>query len=197
MKIINLYSLIANTKEYSSFIQINYNHHSNTIAYKAMHEQQWKAFNKENFISPEFELSKSDSGKKNYQFDISSSASPFYILSEKAIEALKDILEPRGQFLPINTASKKKKFVGYYPTNVIRNALDIEKSGMKDYNYEVLGIKKNNLVFKEGTTLDDYLFSLSEDRRYVFVTEKFRQRVEEAGLKGFDFNKRNVQVKVR
>lgn len=196
MKKIKLYRIEANTKDYSGFLEINYCTVKKSIQVKAMHEQKWKPFDMDKFIIPEFELNSSDTGKKNFQHDISTDASPFYIFSENAVEALKDILEPRGQFLPIITPSKRKKFIGYYPTNPLIDAIDIEKSGMKDYDYKVLGIKRDDLHFKKGTVLDEYLFSLSEDRRYVFVTEKFRQRVEDAGLKGFDFEGRDFIVTV-
>ena len=195
MKKIKLYRILENTKDYSSFLQLS-DSLGESIKIKSMHEQNWKPFDMKKFQIPEFELNSSDTGKRNFQHDISTHESPFYIFSENAVEALKDILEPRGQFLPIKTPSKRKKFIGYYPTNPLINAIDIEKSGMKDHNYKVLGIKKESLHFKKGTVLDEYLFSLSEDRRYVFVTEKFRQRVEDAGLKGFDFEGRDFIVTV-
>lgn len=196
MKKVKLYRIEANTKDYSGFLEINYGNVKKSIQVKAMHEQNWKPFNFNTYVVPEFELISSDTGKKNFQHDISTDVSPFYIFSEYAVEALQDILEPRGQFLPIKTPSKRKKFIGYYPTNPLINAVDIEKSGMKDYDYKAMGIKKDDIHFKKGTILDDYLFSLSEDRRYVFITEKFRQRVEEAGLKGFDFKGRDFIVTV-
>ncbi|ENY4535828.1 DUF1629 domain-containing protein [Salmonella enterica] len=185
--VMKLYILESDIEEYSFFLQLTKGDCDNSIKSKAMHEQKWKEFDVKDFIVPEFELRRSQSGKLNYQFDISSFLSPFFIFSEKAIEALKDILESRGQFLPVKTSSKKKRFTGYYPTNVLSNAIDIEKSGMKDYDYKNMGIKIKNLHFKKGTILDEFLFTVSESNRYVFVTEKFRQRVEEAGLKGFDF----------
>ncbi|ENF6550355.1 hypothetical protein ABRF56_002942 [Salmonella enterica] len=196
MKEVKLYRIEANTKDYSGFLEINYGNVKKCIQVKAMHEQNWKPFNLNTYVVPEFELISSDTGKKNFQHDISTDVSPFYIFSENAVETLKDILEPRGQFLPIKTPSKRKKFIGYYPTNPLINSIDIEKSGMKDYDYKAMGIKRDDLHFKKGTVLDDYLFSLSEDRRYVFITEKFRQRVEKAGLKGFDFEGRDFIVTV-
>ena len=35
---------------------------------------------------------------------------------------------------------------------------------------------------------DEYLFSIEEDISRIFVTDKFKQCVEEAGLLGFDFS---------
>ena len=129
---IKLFELESNSGNYSSFLQTNWNKYYETIQYKAMHEQKWQPFNIDNFIIPELDLEPSDTGKKNFQHDISSNASPFFVFSENAIEALKDILEPRGQFLPIITPSKRKKFIGYYPTNVINGLVDLQKSGNDD-----------------------------------------------------------------
>lgn len=196
MKKVKLYKIQENTKDYSYFLQTNWSDLSDSIKMKSLHEQKWKPFDLDKYVIPEFDLNSSDTGKRNFQHDISTYTSPFYIFSENAVEALKDILEPRGQFLPIKTPSKRKKFIGYYPTNVLTDSIDIEKSEMKDYDYKNMGIKKKNLHFKEGTILDEYLFSVSEDRLYVFVTEKFRKRVEEAGLKGFDFEGRDFIVTV-
>ncbi|EEA2022283.1 hypothetical protein C8546_23120, partial [Salmonella enterica subsp. enterica serovar Muenchen] len=108
---LTLFKLHSNSKDYSSFIKTNWNRFYETIQYKAMHEQKWKPFNIDDFVIPEFELDSSDTGKKNFQHDISATSKPFIVLSEHAVEALKDILEPRGQFLPINTPSKRKKFI--------------------------------------------------------------------------------------
>lgn len=187
MKKVQLYRIQENTKDYSYFLQKNWSDLSESIKTKSLHEQKWKPFDLNKYVIPEFDLNSSDTGKRNFQHDISTHTSPFYIFSENAVEALKDILESRGQFLPINTPSKRKKFIGYYPTNPLIDTIDIEKSGMKDYDYKSMGIKADNLYFKKGTILDEYLFSLSEDRRYVFITEKFKERVEKAGLKAFDF----------
>lgn len=188
MKKHKVYKLQTYFNDYSCFLEKNYDHYSNSIKYKALHEQNWKPFDLNNFKVPEFELLSSDNGKINYNFDISSPSSPFYIFSEKAVESLKDILEPRGQFLPIITPSKRKKYVGYYPTNPLINMIDIKKSGMKKEELETFGVKNiNDLHLKKGAILDDYIICFSEERLCVLVTEKFKQRVEDARLEGFDF----------
>lgn len=43
-------------------------------------------------------------------------------------------------------------------------------------------------VLKAKNITDEYIFSIEEDISRVFVTEKFKQRVEESGLLGFDFS---------
>ena len=188
MRKIKLYTMQSFSRDYSLFIEKNEGEYMNAMRYKTIHQQKWKPFNLIAFKTPEFELCSSDSGKRNYRFDISSSSSPFYIFSEKAVEALKDILEPRGQFLPIITPSKRKKYIGYYPTNPVINMIDVKKSGMEKEDLETFGVRNiNDLYLKQEAELDDYIICFSEERLCVLVTEKFRKRVEEAGLEGFDF----------
>ena len=124
-------------------------------------------------------------GKKNYQFDFSDFLNPFFIFSESALTALADILEPRGQLLPVITESKRKKFYGYYPTNPLSDCFDKEKSVYEEWTNGLM-IRKPFLIAQNIT--DEYLFSIEEDMRRVFVTDKFKQRVEDANLLGFDFS---------
>lgn len=188
MKKIKVYRIQSFSKEYSSFIEKNEGSYMDSIQYKAMHNQSWKNFDLNKYEIPSFELCSSDTGKRNYKFDVSSSSRPFYIFSEKAVESLKDILEPRGQFLPIITPSKRKKYLGYYPTNPLRNMIDLEKSNINKEELENFGIREmNNIHIKSGAIIDEYIICFSEARGCVLITEKFRQRVEKAGLEGFDF----------
>lgn len=64
---IKLFKLDSDSNNYSSFLQINWNKYYETIQYKAMHEQKWKTFNLDTYITPEFDLEPSDTGKKNFQ----------------------------------------------------------------------------------------------------------------------------------
>lgn len=188
MKKLKVYKLQNVMKDYSFFIEINYANWKDSIHTKSI-EQKWRPFDLKNFKIPKFELHPSDTGKRNYRFDLSTSTGGFIIFSEKAIESLKDILEPRGQFLPVMTPSKRKKYVGYYPTKPLIDGVDLEKSeqvsedSMK--NFGVTDISK--LHIKKGVVLDDYIICPELGKSCVLVTEKFRQRVEEAGLEGFDF----------
>ena len=183
MRKVMLYTIQGNTKDYSDFLQTNYSLNE-SIQVKAMHKQNWKPFDMEKFVIPEFELARSDTGKKNFQHDISTHESPFYIFSENAVEALKDILEPRGQFLPIINPSKRKKFIGYYPTNAIKGLVDLEKSGIYDLS---LNFETDNLKFRENIAIDEYMFCISESRNCILFTEKFKERVEETKLNSFSF----------
>lgn len=188
MEKLKVYKIQNVMKDYSFFIEINYTDWKDSIHIKSI-EQKWRPFDLKNFKIPEFELHPSDTGKRNYRFDLSTSTGGFIIFSEKAIESIKDILEPRGQFLPVITPSKRKKYVGYYPTKPLIDGVDLEKSeqmsedSMK--NFGVTDISK--LHIKKGVVLDDYIICPELGKSCVLVTEKFRQRVEEAGLEGFDF----------
>lgn len=52
-------------------------------------------------------------GIKNYKKDIFLKGG-LIILSEKALKVLKPILEKKGQFVEVETDSKRKKFFGFY-----------------------------------------------------------------------------------
>lgn len=130
-------------------------------------------------------LESNDAGKKNYQFDFSGALNPFLVISELALNRLADILGSRGQVLPVITESKKKKFFGYYPTNPLSGCFNKEKSVYREYPNGLM-IEKPALIAAKIT--DEYLFTIEEDISRVFVTDKFRRRVEEAGLLGFDFS---------
>lgn len=189
MKKLKVYKIQNAMIDYSFFIENNNKGYMDLIQYKAMHNQSWEKFDLTKYEIPRFELCSSDTGKKNYKFDVSSASAPFYIFSEKAVESLKDILEPRGQFLPIITPSKRKKYIGYYPIKPLINGVDLEKSEQMSEdpmkNFGVTDISK--LHIKKDVILDDYIICPELGKSCVLVTEKFRKRVEEAGLEGFDF----------
>ncbi|MFP1757137.1 hypothetical protein [Lonsdalea quercina] len=178
----NIYLLESDVSECCSFIQ-SYPDGEESIMGRAV-DRRWIPFDEE-YTPIKLELQKSDSGKKNYQFDFSSALRPFFVISELALDKLKDILEPRGQILPVITDSKKKKFFGYYPTNPLSGCFDKEKSV---YRVAERGLIIEKPVLIASSIIDEYLFSIEEDISRVFVTDNFKQRVEEAGLSGFDFS---------
>ncbi|WP_279156237.1 hypothetical protein [Obesumbacterium proteus] len=98
---------------------------------------------------------------------------------------MEDILSPRGQIFPVISESKKKKFFGYYPTNPLSGCFDKEKS---KYREAERGLIVERPVLIAENISDEYLFSVEEDISRVFVTDKFKQRVEKAGLLAFDFS---------
>ncbi|MFB2861109.1 hypothetical protein ACE1BV_08250 [Aeromonas hydrophila] len=181
-----IYVFRSNTKDHSSFIQ-NYPDGEESIMGRSV-DNSWRPF--DNYSPISLELNKSDTGKKNYQFDFSGSLRPFFVFSEKAFDKIGDILLPRGQVLPVITESKKKKFFGYYPTNPLKGCFDNENSVYREYPK---GLMIDKLVLIGKNISDEYLFSIEEHISGVFVTEKFKTRIEEAGLLGFDFS-REIQT---
>lgn len=177
-----VYLLKSDTRNCSSFIE-DYPEGQESIMGVAM-KSKWHTF--ESYSPVKLVLDRSDTGKKNYSFDISGSLRPFYVISEFALADLNDILEPRGQLLPVITESKRRQFFGYYPTNPLSGCFDKAKS---DYREAERGLIIEKPVLIAQNITDEYLFSIEEDISYVFVTDKFKQRVEEAGLLGFDFSR--------
>ncbi|WP_276904649.1 hypothetical protein [Frischella perrara] len=177
-----IYLLRSTSKNTCTFIQ-DYPEGEVGIMRRAM-DQCWKPFG-DNYQPIKLELIRNDSGKKNYQFDFNNFLNPFLVFSESALTALADILEPRGQLLSVITESKRKKFYGYYPTNPLSGCFDKEKSVYEECPNGLM-IRKPFLIAQNIT--DEYLFSVEEDMRRVFVTGKFKQRVEDANLLGFDFS---------
>lgn len=188
MRTLKVYQLQNLMSDYSFFLEKNCDYLDDSISIKAI-RQKWMPFDLDRFTPPEFGLEQSDAGKKNYEFDISSATAPFFIFSEKTLEAIRDILEPRGQILPIITPSKRKKYIGYYPTNPLIDSIDLEKSKQMDIdpmkNFGITDISE--LYIKKGIVLDEYIICPELGKSCVLVTDKFRERVEQAGLLGFDF----------
>jgi len=178
----NIYLLRSTSRNTPSFIQ-DYPTGERSIIGRAM-RQDWNPFGTE-YQAIMLELRKNDSGKKNYQFDFSSALNPFLVISEDTLNKLKDILEPRGQVLPVITESKRKVFLGYYPTNPLSGCFNMDKS---EYRVAERGLIIDKPVLISKNITDKYLFSIEEDISRVFVTDKFKQCVEEAGLLGFDFS---------
>ncbi|OSN05641.1 hypothetical protein AU511_09290 [Lonsdalea iberica] len=177
-----IYLLRSTSKNTCSFIQ-DYPSGERSIIGRSM-MRCWKPFLND-YSEIRLELRKNDFGKKNYQFDFSSALGPFFIISESVLDKLSDILESRGQILPVITDSKKKKFFGYYPTNPLTGCFDTEKS---IYRVAERGLIIEKPVLIASNIVDEYLFSIEEDISRVFVTDRFKQRIEEAGLLGFDFS---------
>lgn len=177
-----IYTLESDVTDFCSFIQ-DYPEGERSIIGRSM-LQNWKPFS-DSYKPVNLELRKNESGKKNYQFDLSSALSPFFVISELTLEKIGDILLPRGQVLQVETQSKKKVFWGYYPTNVLSGCFDRKNSLFREADQ---GLIIEKPVIYQNKITDDYLFSIEEDISRVFVTDAFKRRVEEAGLLGFDFS---------
>lgn len=97
---------------------------------------------------------------------------------------LRDILKSRGQFLEVKLNSKYKNFIGYYPTNALDNCLCLKNSNYKIYEN---GLQVYKPVLIQENIKDAYLFTIQEDISRVYVTDHFKEIVEQNKLQGFEF----------
>jgi len=59
---------------------------------------------------------------------------------------------------------------------------------LSDYTEYSNGLLVREPVLNKSSITDDFIFTIQESISHTFVTEKFKERVEQAGLKGFDFS---------
>jgi hypothetical protein len=184
-----IYSLKSDLEKYSHFLE-QYKNVDESFIRKYWN---WKYIDLNRYEPVIYKLHPGENRKKNYHMDISTSHG-LIIFSEKAIVALRDILEKNGQIVPIITESKRKIFLGFYANKNIYDddIINLEKSEYSQYeNGKVFG----KIVLNNNYPKDDYIFSLSSYSMGTFVTDKFKQLVETHDLKGFDFSEfREVQV---
>lgn len=174
-----LYKLYADSKNLSSFIQ----YETVLDSYFYIKYWNWKKVELESYQPIKLELRKSDNGKKNYQFDLTVDNN-LLVLSEKAVDVLKPILENKGLFLEIVTDSKRKKFIGFYPNNVYSH--DIANLDKSDWGQSDKGKIFFKMVFKTYPE-EEYIFAVDGSALNIYATEKFKQIVEENDLKGLFF----------
>ena len=184
-----VYELQNDLENYAHFLE-TYEDVNNTFLDKYW---KWKTIDLKTYEPVQYELLGSDTGKKNYQFDISRT-NGLIIFSEKAIEVLKEILEQNGQIVPIITPSKRKKFFGFYPNKNIYDdsIINLKKSDFAQYEK---GKVFRRIVLNNQYPKNDYIFTLASYAMGCFVTEKFKEVVEKNDLKGFEFNE-YTEIKV-
>lgn len=116
--------------------------------------------------------------------DFPSLISNIPIFSPRAVFALKDLLEPNGELLPVTCAGDE-----YYLYNTTRvvDALDESNSGMSRFADGRVFYIDHHAFFPErlqGLTI----FKIPQlVQMHVFATNVFAERAESAGLKGFWF----------
>jgi len=107
--------------------------------------------------------------------------------SRRAIDALRDILEPNGEILPLQTS------VGdYYIYNLRTKAdvVDLSHSKVIFSNEEnKMALEIEHFSFHEDKLEELSIFRIVEMPNYEYVTDAFVQRVHEHGLNGFHFVK--------
>ncbi|MFC4321425.1 imm11 family protein [Litchfieldia salsa] len=110
------------------------------------------------------------------------------VMSEKAVEVLRSLLEEKVEFVPMHKDNEK-----YYAINVV-NTLDcIDPELSEARTFHGITIEYPKIVFKSEVVVSQdifkYLFHDSKKVQVVdvFVSDAFRNRVIDSGLEGFDF----------
>jgi hypothetical protein len=185
-----VYKLKNDLENYAHFLEIRENV-DNMFIDKYW---RWKEIDLNTYEPVKYELCSGDNGKKNYKMDIAKTSMGLIIFSEKAINALKNILEKTGQIVPIITESKRKKFFGFYPNKNIYDdsIINFDKS---EWRQAEKGKIFQKIVLNNQYPKNDYIFTLSSYAMGCFVTEKFKEIVEKNDLKGFEFNE-YTEIKV-
>ena len=109
------------------------------------------------------------------------------LISQKAADALRDIWERHAILYPV--CLDDAPGVMYYMV-IVKTVLDcLDESASrvaKDHKGRIRTIY--DWVFKDGCLDDSDLFHLPYNKRAYYVSERFKARVIEAGLKGFAFH---------
>lgn len=108
------------------------------------------------------------------------------ILNKKAIEILKDILEPTGEFLQLEYNGKNDYFI-YNCLNFI-DVIDKSKDSIEEIGHNILFYNKCDFILNKVE--NEFIFreiGILEFASSLFVTDKFVNKVLESGLKGFRF----------
>ncbi|MFC4321422.1 imm11 family protein [Litchfieldia salsa] len=111
------------------------------------------------------------------------------VFSDKAVQELEDVLGDMVEVLPISKESEK-----YYAINVINvlDCIDGEKAEVKRFRSGLI-MKYKKYAFKEECLEGQDIFKVVDHeekkliKTQVFVSDKFKDKVIESGLKGFDF----------
>lgn len=108
------------------------------------------------------------------------------VFSRRAVDALGDMLICNGDLLRLDTK------VGEYYLFIVQtkiDALDVAKSRLSRSREDQVAAGIDFFAF-HATMLDDAtIFRIPEQPNYTLVTDRFKDRVEQAGLNGFEFAK--------
>lgn len=107
------------------------------------------------------------------------------ILSERALKILGDLLKGSVEILPLNSTHGR-----YSAINVVDvvDCVDYDKAKFTRFKSSGRIMKFEKYVFKSELVKNKNIFKIvDETRRSPFVSDEFRDRVLENGLRGFDF----------
>lgn len=108
------------------------------------------------------------------------------VFSRRAVDALGDMLVSNGDLLPLNTK------VGEYFLFVVQtkiDALNVAKSRLSRSRDDQVAARIVSFNFRAEKLDNATIFRIPEQPNYTLVTDHFKDRVEQAGLNGFEFAK--------
>lgn len=181
-----IYELQTNLEEYSHIYQ-KVTDINDLFIYK-YYKSNWEKINSEEYKPISLGLNKSGEGKKNYKTDIGKINGKLLVLSEEAVKVLNPILQVTGQLLAVTSDSKRKKFIGFYPSKNVK-PLTYVNLELSDWDEASYGKFFRKIILNKLDFTNEYLFVINEVNIGIFVTEKFKELVEKNNLKGFDFSR--------
>ncbi|ARL38824.1 imm11 family protein [Burkholderia pseudomallei] len=114
--------------------------------------------------------------------DVHTMLSPFLVFSQRALDVLAPVLRGSGEILQVEAPTKD--MFGFHVTRVVENAVDMDASKFKVYPQATVF---NKIFLLKSRVEGVDIFRLKESPATVFVSERFRELVEQNKLKGFEF----------
>ena len=105
-------------------------------------------------------------------------------LSRKAVEALRNLLLPNGEILPL--VCDEGEYYAYNVTTVI-DCLDEKKSQVVRFKSDGAIMKIEKHVFLPQKLVDVLVFKIPQNVAAVYLTDKFVSEVLKHDLKGYEF----------
>ena len=112
-------------------------------------------------------------------------------VSRRAVDALRDLLGPNGELLPLR--SDIGEYFIYHVTTMV-DVLDRDRSDVRWFSddpgpWDARAMTIDHFEFVPGRLEGLTIFNIPELAGDPLVTDAFKERVEAAGLQGFDFVK--------
>lgn len=106
------------------------------------------------------------------------------VFDARALEALGDLLEGRGELLPLDVQDDEEEYRLFNVTRV-SDALDEDQSELKRFSSDGRIMRVVRFAFDADRLAGETIFKLVQRPNYNYVTEVFRERAEAAALTGF------------
>lgn len=111
------------------------------------------------------------------------------VFSSRAVDALADLLDDRGDLLPLKVEGAEDQYV--FNCTRLSEALDEERSEFKRFTSSGRVMRIVYHEFAGNRLRGETVFRVRQNpKRSEYVTDAFRRRTEEAGLTGFIWDRR-------